>query len=71
MRLAWRRAAAIAGFLLVASTGAAKENGAQPGMAVPQKNEKPARWTAEESERVVCEAAVAGGEQLHAGDGFE
>src|SRR5207302_4842920 len=49
MRLAWRTAAAIAGFLLVASAGAAKENGAQPGMAVPQKNEKPARWTAEKA----------------------
>src|SRR2546430_12362436 len=49
MRLAWRRAAAIAGFLLVASTGTAKENGAQPGMAAPQKNEKPARWTAEKA----------------------
>src|SRR2546429_7550486 len=49
MRLTWRRAAAIAGFLLVASRGTAKENGAQPGMAVPQKNEKPARWTAEKA----------------------
>src|SRR2546430_12975692 len=49
MRLAWRTAAAIAGFLLVASAGAATENRAQPGMAVPQKNEKPARWTAEKA----------------------
>ena len=49
MRLTWRRAAAIAGFLLVASRGTAKENGAQPGMAAPQKNEKPARWTAEKA----------------------
>jgi len=49
MRLAWRIAAAIAGFLLVVSAGAAKENGAQPGMAVPQKNEKPERWTAEKA----------------------
>src|SRR2546421_8465494 len=49
MRLAWRTAAAIAGFLLVASAGAATENGAQPGMAAPQKNEKPARWTAEKA----------------------
>src|SRR5204862_5113225 len=49
MRLVWRTAAAIAGFLLVGSAGTAKESGAQPGMAVPQKNEKPARWTAEQA----------------------
>jgi len=49
MRFAWKTAAAIAGFLLVASAGTANEIGAQPKIAVPQKNEKPARWTAEKA----------------------
>src|SRR5216684_228604 len=49
MRLVWRTAAAIAGFLLVASAEAAKEIGTQPKIGVHQKNEKPARWTAEKA----------------------
>ena len=49
MRFAWKTAAAIAGFLLVASAGTANEIGAQPKIGGPQKNEKPARWTAEKA----------------------
>ena len=49
MRFAWRAAAATAGFLLVASAGTANEIGAQPKIGVPQKNEKPARWTTEKA----------------------
>jgi len=49
MRLVWRTAAAIAGFLVVASAGAAKEIGARPKIGVPQRNEKSARWTTEKA----------------------
>jgi Cellulase (glycosyl hydrolase family 5) len=49
MKNARRWSAAAVAVLLISVWGAAAENGAQPGMAVPQKSAEPARWTAEKA----------------------
>jgi len=49
MRSAKKLAVILAGLLIFGCAVASAEKGAQPGMAVPQKNEKPARWSAEKA----------------------
>jgi Cellulase (glycosyl hydrolase family 5) len=49
MKSVWRWGVAGIAGLLISVCGAAAENGAQPGMAVPQKSANSARWSAEKA----------------------